>query len=155
MVVSDIYNEFPYRLQTNDVSEDLTDSGNDVYVALLDDSHSPDLGEDAVFDDVSADEITETGANDDGYTAGGETISNFSITSDSADRVVDADGDDVTWSDSTIDAGYAVVYNDADGTETNQDLIMLIDFEGEQSSENADFTIEWDSDGIYRFSTDP
>lgn len=153
MTAEDIYNEFFARLQTGDVSEDLNTA--DVSVALLDASHSPDVANHAVFDDVDVDEISNTGASDDGYTAGGESIGNFSITADSGARTVDADGDDVTWDNSTIDAGYAVIYNAEPAEATDQDLIMLVDFEGEESSVDAEFTLEWDADGIYSVDTNP
>lgn len=153
MVLEDIYNEFFARAQNGNLAQDLTtDQPN---LALLDASHTPDVANHASWADVSADEITNTTSNDSGYTAGGQTITNFTITADSANRNVDADGDDVTWTNSTIDAGYAVVYNATPSTDADKDLIMLVDFEGEQSSDSAEFTVSWDSAGIYRVDTNP
>lgn len=153
MVVEDIYNEFPNRLQTGAVAEDLNTTAPNV--ALLDASHSPDVANNATWADVSANDISNTGSNSSGYSLGGKQLTNFSITADSANRNVDADGDDVTWSSSTIDAGYAVVYNNGPSTDADKDLIMLVDFEGEQSSSSAEFTISWDTAGIWRFDTNP
>lgn len=155
MTLEDHYNRFFERLQNNEVGVDLADGAVDVKVALLDDQHSPDLGDDATWDDISSDEITNTSANDDGYSAGGETLSNKSINVDTTERTVDFDADDVNWTDSTIDARYAVVYNADPSSDSDKDLIMLIDFEEEKSSENADFTIEWNADGLHRIDSDP
>lgn len=148
MPTEDIYNEFPNRLQSGSVGQDLNSA--DIKVALLTSSHTPAPESNASWADVSANEASGTG-----YTAGGQTISNFSVTADSGNRLVTADGDDVEWTNSTIDASYAVVYNASPSTDSNKDLIMLIDFGGQESSENASFTIQWDSNGIYEFDTNP
>ena len=57
------------------------------------------------------------------------------------------DADDVTWSNSTIKARYAVIYKDT-GTTTTSPLMACIDFGTEKSSENAEFTVQWDAAGI-------
>jgi len=150
MTSEDVYNRFFQRLQNNEVGNDLEDSTVDVNVALLDAGHTPDLGDHATFSDVSEDEITNTEASDTGYTQGGETLTTKTITVDTEDRNVDFDADDVTFTDSTIDARYVVVYHAEPGDETDQDLIALFDLGEEKSSENADFTIEWSDNGIYR-----
>lgn len=155
MTVEDIYNPFFDRLQKNQVGNDLSASGTDVRVALLDASHTPDVANNASYADVSANEITNTGSNDSGYTSGGKLLSNKSITADAGNRNVDFDADNVQWTSSTIDAGYAVVYHASPSTDTDKDLILLVDFEGEESSSNASFTIDWDSNGIYRVDTNP
>ena len=64
-------------------------------------------------------------------------------------RVTALDADDVTWSNSTITAAYAVVY-DADSGK----LICLIDFDGEEESSDGDFTIEWHADGIFKLTVE-
>lgn len=56
------------------------------------------------------------------------------------------------WTDSTITAGYAVVYHDT-GTASTSTLLTLVDFEGEQSSDAGDFTISWDASGVFTVST--
>lgn len=155
MTVEDIYNPFFARLQDNTVTDDLSDGTNtDLKVALLDASHTKDVANNAVWGDVSANEITNTGANDSGYTAGGQALTNPTLTADAASRNVDFDGDDIEWTSSTIDAGYAVLYNDTPSA-GNKTLILNVDFEGTESSNNASFIIEWDTNGIYRVDTNP
>lgn len=60
---------------------------------------------------------------------------------------VKVDGDDVTWSSSTITAAYAALYWDS-GTPATSPLIAYVDFGGDQSSSNGNFTVAWDSTGI-------
>lgn len=153
MTLEKMYNDFFRRLQQNEVGNDL--ASVNVNVALLDASHTPDVANNASWADISTNEITNTTASDTGYTAGGQTLSNVTITADATSRNVDFDADNVEWTSSTIDAGYAVVYHAAPSTDADKDLIMLVDFEGEQSSQDASFTIEWDSAGIYRVDTNP
>lgn len=155
MTLEDMYNRFFERLQNGTITNNLEDGTVDVNVALLDDSYTPNLGGHASFADVSADEITNTTANDSGYTQGGATLTSKSITVDTTNRVVDFDADDVTFTNSTIDARYVVVYHADPADEVDQDLIALIDLEEIKSSENADFTIEWSANGIWRVDTNP
>lgn len=153
MTLEDMYNRFFERLQDGTITNNLADGTIDVNVALLDDSYTPDLGGHSSFADVSADEITNTTANDSGYTQGGTTLTNKTINVDTTNRVVDFDADDISFTNSTIDARYVVVYHANPSNEADQDLIALIDLEEVKSSENADFTIEWSADGIWRVDT--
>ena len=120
---------------------DLGDGATTVNVALLEVGHTPDLSGDEVFGDVSEDEVSGTG-----YDAGGEEITNKTLTE--AGGTTTFDGDDVTWEESTIDAGYAVVYEDSSGS-----LLTLVDFEGEESSDNGTFEVSWHNDGIFQVTT--
>ena len=119
------------------IINDLGDATTTVNVALLDITHTPDLSGHEVFGDVSPDEVSGTG-----YTAGGAEITTKTLTE--AALVTTFDGDDVAWTDSTISAGYAVVYEATSGS-----LLTLVDFEGEQSSENGTFEVSWHVDGIF------
>lgn len=132
----------------------LNDASNtDIYVALLDAAHSPNLTGHDNWTDVSADEITNTAANASGYSSPGQAIVNMTWTQNS--RTMTFDGDNVTWSTSTIDAGYAVVYDNTPSTDSDKKLLTLIDFEGEESSSDGDFTIDWDSNGVFEIDTNP
>lgn len=111
-----------------------------IKVALLDAAHTPDQGGDALFTDVSGDEISGSG-----YTAGGEDLTAKTLSYDAAGLHVTLDAADVSWDPSTITAQYAVIYK-----ETGGQLIAYGDAGSEQSSDNAAFTIEWNADGILR-----
>lgn len=124
----------------NDNLPDLDDSGTVVRCALLTDSYSPDLENDETFADVSGDEVPDG----DGYSSDGTELTNKSLSVDSSGRTV-FDADDAVWENSTIDARYAVVYE-----ESSDVLLTLVDFEEELSSQDGDFRVEWHSDdGVF------
>lgn len=74
-----------------------------------------------------------------GYTAGGATITSSVGGTTTATFNT---GGDITWSNSTITAYGAIIYDDTDGTKS---LIAWIDFGGAQSSSSGNFTISWTS----------
>ena len=145
--------DYYYELARRALIGDLDTIEADVKVALLDESHTPAPSTDEVWNDVSADEITNTGANDTGYTAGGQSLSNVSVSRSGS--VTSFDADDVVWSNSTIEAGYAVVYDDTPASDSDKTLVLIIDFEGEESSFDDEFTIDWDAAGISDIDLDP
>ena len=75
-------------------------------------------------------EITGTG-----YTAGGATLSGFSVTVDGTTAVLDFT--DPTWANSTITARGALIYN---STQSNK-AVAVLDFGADISSTNDTFTI--------------
>ncbi len=85
-----------------------------------------------------------------GYTAGGATLDNVTVTYDPALNALVLDADDVTWPSSTLTARHAVVYDDTPAT--NKPLIGYITFEGDISSTSAPFQIVWNASGIARFT---
>ncbi len=113
-----------------------------VKVMLLTSSHTQNSDTQEFIDDVSANEVSGTG-----YTAGGETIANTAVTQDNTDDEGVWDGDDVTWSSSTITARYAAIYSDT-GTPGTSAIIAILDFASDQSSSAGDFTIQWGAEGI-------
>jgi len=111
-----------------------------VKVALLTSSESP-AAEDETFSNTN--EVSGTG-----YTAGGATLTNPTVTQDDTDDEGVYDADDVTWSSSTITARYAVIYN----TTVADDIMAYIDFTEDKSSSSSDFKIEWNAEGIINLS---
>lgn len=87
-----------------------------------------------------------------GYTAGGETLANKTITYDAESNIANIDADDITWSASTITARYAVIYDDTPATDETKPLIGYLDFEEDKNSDAGEFKITWDSSGISGFS---
>ena len=112
-----------------------------IKVALVTSSYTPDQDNHDYFDDIT-NEVTGTG-----YTAGGATLTNKSVTQDNTDNEGVFDADDVTWSNSTITARGAVLYKDT-GTASTSPLICYFDFGEDKSSANGNFTIQWNSEGI-------
>jgi hypothetical protein len=119
-----------------------------IKVALLSSSYTPNQDTDDYFNDVSAYEVTGTG-----YTAGGITLANKSVSYTSGTNVTKFDADDVSWTSSTITARYAVVY-DSTGTASTSALIGYVDFGSNQSSSSGTFSIVWDAAGIFTTTAD-
>jgi len=132
-----IYNSFKQKIMDGSI-----DLGNDtIKVALVTASYTPDQDNHEDFADIT-NEVSGTG-----YTAGGATLSNVSVTKDNTDNEGVFDADDVTWSNSTITARGAVVYKDS-GTPATSWLIFYKDFGSDYSSVAGDFKIAWNSEGI-------
>lgn len=112
-----------------------------IKVALVTSSYTPDQDAHEDFADVT-NEVTGTG-----YTAGGATLANKTVTADNTDNEGVFDADDVTWSSSTITARGAVVYKST-GTPANDLLVAYFDFGSDKTSTSGDFTIQWGAEGI-------
>lgn len=136
MVSHDSYYSAPEHAYSGGVN-DLSDGTTDVRCALLDATHTKDLDTHTQWTDVEGDEVTG-----DGYTAGGVALDNNTLTRSGNTTTFDAD--DAVWADSTISAGYAVVYDAGSGN-----LLTNVDFEGEESSDSGEFRIEWHANGIF------
>lgn len=120
---------------------------NTIKVMLCTSSYTPNQDTHTTKADVT-NEVSGTG-----YTAGGATLSNKTLTYNSTTNTTTFDADDVTWTNSTITARYAVIYVDIGSTDSDKPLVGYVDFGEDKSSSNADFTIQWASDGICTFYT--
>lgn len=118
-----------------------------IKVMLLTSSYTPNQDTHDYLDDVVANEVTGTG-----YTAGGATLANKSVTYDSATNTTILDADDTTWASSTITARYAVIYDSSPATNATRPLIGYVDFTSDQSSNAGSFTLTWDATGIVRIT---
>jgi len=112
-----------------------------IKVMLCTSSHTPDQ-DTHIYKDVSITNEVEG----DGYTAGGATLASKTIAYTSGTNVIKLDAADVTWSDSTITARYAVIYDDT--PVSNKPLLAYVDFGEDVSSTNGSFTIMWNASGI-------
>lgn len=139
-----IYNSFKKAIGDGTIDWD-DNSTTTIKCALVTAAYTPDQDLHDFFDDVT-NEVTGTG-----YTAGGAAVANRSVTVDNTANHAEYDGDDVVWASSTITARGAVIYKDT-GTGATSPLIAYIDFGSDQSSSNASFTIQWDTDGIFTIS---
>lgn len=135
-MASGVYNNFKAELMNG--SYDLGSGGDTIKVALLDNSHSF-TPEDDVWSDISANEVSGTG-----YSAGGATLANQAVSIDDTDDEGVWDADDVSWTTASFTAYHAVIYD----TSVTNDLILSIDFGGEQTVTSGTFTIQWNTEGI-------
>jgi len=115
----------------------------DIKVALVTSSYTPDQDAHDYFDD-----ITNELSTGDGYTAGGATLGTKTIGYTADGNVIKLDAADVTWANSTITARRAIIYVDTGDAETSV-LLGYVDFGADQISSAGNFTIAWSADGIF------
>ena len=114
-------------------------------VMLTTSAHVPDQDLHDFKDDLT-NEVSGTG-----YTAGGVTLANPTLTYTAATNKWKFDADDVVWADATIIARHAHIYDDDAVLDVQKRLLALQDFESDLSTIGTDFTIAWDADGIVEF----
>jgi hypothetical protein len=120
-----------------------------IKVALVSSSYTPNQDTHDYWDDVATYEVSGTG-----YTAGGATLATKTVGYTAGTNVTKFDGDDVSWTTSTITARYAVVYDASPATNAAKPLIGYVDFGSDQSSSSGTFSIVWDSAGIFTTTAD-
>lgn len=86
-----------------------------------------------------------------GYTAGGAALTGVAVTTVTTnDAKFDADDVTFTASGGSIDAAFAVIYND---TDVNDPPLAFIDFGGTQSAgDTTDFKVVFNANGIFTFT---
>jgi hypothetical protein len=89
-------------------------------------------------------DVSDNEASGVSYTAGGATLAGKTVVQDDDNNRGVFDANDVIWTTSTITARYAVLYD----ITVDNNLICLIDFGSNQSSDAKDFAIIWHADGI-------
>lgn len=85
-------------------------------------------------------------ANGNGYTTGGATLTNVTVTKTGNDAAFDAD--DVSWSASggSITASYGILVNT---TDSGSPPVLFVDFGGSQSAgDGTQFKVIWAASGI-------
>jgi hypothetical protein len=113
-----------------------------IKIALVTSSYTPNQDTHTKYSD-----ITNEVANGNGYTTGGATLANKTVTQDDTDNEGVFDADDVTWANATITARGAVIYKDT-GVASTSPLVQYIDFGSDATSTNSDFLIQFSSEGI-------
>jgi len=138
-----IYNSFKSGVMQG--TFDLDTGGDTIKIVLVTNSYSPDIDTHTQYSHIT-NQVTGTG-----YTAGGATLANQVVTTDTTNDRGKFDADNVTWSSSTITARGAIIYkyvDDGGSPAATSPLICYIDFAADKTSTNGDFTIEFDAEGI-------
>lgn len=112
-----------------------------VKCALMTTSHAFNADNDG-WASVSANEIAGTG-----YSAGGETLANGTVSVDDTDDEGVWDADDEAWTGASFTAYHAVIYDDTPSSPADP-LICSIDFSGAQTVTSGTFTIQFATEGI-------
>jgi len=121
---------------------DLIDEG--VLCTLTTSTYTPDQDSHDYLNDVT-NEVIGTG-----FTAGGQSLGNKTLTYTGATNVIAFDADDVAWTTSTLTARNAVVYGQAAvGTATTaRPLICYQASDADISTTAGTFTVSWNASGI-------
>ncbi len=91
----------------------------------------------ATLDESTSTYSTSNEVSGTGYTAGGNTLTSVTPTTSGTTAFVDFD--DTTFTDATITAAGALIYNSTDGDRA----VAVLDFGGDKTSTNGDFTIQF------------
>ena len=132
-----IYNSF-----FTDLSKGNIDLDTDTFKLMLVTSAYTPTKTHAKRSDIT-NEVTGTG-----YTAGGATLANVTVTQDNTNDLAKFDADDVSWATSTITARGAVLYKARGGASSADELVKYFDFGSDQSSVGAAFTVQFNANGI-------
>lgn len=85
-------------------------------------------------------EVSSSGTN---YTTGGNTVGSCTLSYISTGNIVKLDGADVTFSNVTLTARYAVIYDSTSGK-----LIAYLDFGADVSPVSGDLVVGFSADGV-------
>lgn len=107
-------------------------------VALLTSSYTPNQATHEFFSDLT-NEVVGTG-----YTAGGATLASVAESLDTTNHLSKITATNVTWTNASITARYAVVYKST-GVAGTSPVLCLIDFGSDKTVTNLDFVLSWDS----------
>lgn len=94
--------------------------------------------------DVTA-EIAASG----GYTSGGATLANKTLTYTGASNTVKFDADDVVYPGATITFRSMVFYDATPGTDATRPLICCAVGDSDTVSTGGDLTLQWNTGGIF------
>lgn len=118
-------------------------TSDDIKVMLVGSGYTPDLDAHGVKADVTS-EVTGTG-----YTAGGLSLANKTLTQNTGTNRWKWDADDLSWTGITATFRYAVIYNNTDASKS---LIAYVDFGSDQTATAQDLTVKWQYDEIDEYS---
>ena len=116
----------------------------DIKLLLVDETYVFDPTTQYNLDDI-AEEVTGTG-----YTTGGKSLSNKSVTGYPDEGLSVYYADDVVWTSSSIRAYGAIMYQNT-GTPATSKLIAYFDFGGPKVTTNEAFSVRWGEEGILKF----
>ena len=133
-----IYNSFK-RDQMNGTIDLDTDT---IKLMLVTSSYTPNQDTHSKRSDVTNEVVGV------GYTSGGVTLANKTVTQNNTNNTGVFDADDITIPTATITARAGVLYKSRGGAASADELIGYLDFGANISSTAADFLITFNANGI-------
>jgi hypothetical protein len=137
-MASAFYNNFKKKIQDGSIDMD-TDT---IKLALTTSSYTPNIDSHDFFDDIT-NEVVGTG-----YTAGGYSLANKSVTVDTGNDRAVFDADDITSTNTTVTFRYGILYKST-GVAGTSPLIAVIDFSTDRVYTAETVLISWNSTGIF------
>ena len=137
-----VTNKFYGKVFEKAFNKEIDFNSDTIKVMLVTSAYTFDQDVHDYKDDITS-EVAGTG-----YTAGGATLANPSLTYTGATNKLKLDGDDVSWPASTITARGAVVYDSTPATDATRPVICFIDFGADVSTTNGTVLISWDANGV-------
>lgn len=116
-----------------------------IKMAILGSGYTPNFDTHDFFDDLTNEVVSA------GYTAGGATLANKSITIDTVNDLAYFDADDVSLSGTTITARYLAIYKST-GTASTSPLLFLIDLGVDRVTVSEIFYVQWSALGIFKLT---
>ena len=133
-----IYNSFKRDIANGSIDLD-TDA---IKMMLVTSTYVPNIDTHTKRSDVT-NEITGTG-----YTAGGVTLANKTVTMNTTTDKGVFDADDIVIATATITARAGVLYKSRGGAATADELIAYLDFGADITATAGNFNIAFDATGI-------
>jgi len=140
-----IYNEFKRNIGTVNWGDNVT---TNIKVMLVDSTYAVNIDTHLTKADIDALLVEVSGT---GYVVGGANLVGRTTTVDVVNDWCRYDATDIVWAASTITARAAIVYLDT-GVANTSTLISFVDFGVDKVSSNGDFTIQWNTEGVFRIS---
>jgi hypothetical protein len=137
-----IYNSFKRDIINGSIDLD----SDTIKLMLVTSAYTPDQDAHAKVSDVT-NEVTGVG-----YTAGGITLANKTVTVNNTTNLAVFDADNIVIPNVSITARGGVLYKSRGGVSTADELIAYLDFNIDIISSNGDFSISFDSNGILTIS---
>lgn len=129
-----LYNEFKEELLLGNIDMD-----GHTFKMILVTGYTPNIDSHNGYSDVSANEESGTG-----YTAGGATLSNKSVTKDTTNDRAKFDADDVTWTGLNVGTpSHAILYDDTHATKCT-----VAYWEVTTPTNGGNYTLQFGANGI-------
>lgn len=109
-----------------------------IKVALLDAEYTPDQDAHDFFDDVSEHELVAPG-----YTAGGRSLAERTVSYDAASKTVTLSAADVQWGGLSATTAYAVIYKEVEQAPGESPLLGYVDFGEALTTASGVLKVEW------------
>jgi hypothetical protein len=141
-MASAIYNSFKRDIMNGSIDLD-TDT---IKGMLVTSTYSANIDTHTKRSDIT-NEVSGTG-----YSAGGASLANKTVTADNTNDRAAFDADDLSWSTSTITARGLVLYKSRGGASSADELICYIDFGSDITSTASTFSVVFNASGILLLS---